>query len=119
MGETISDLRLWVKDPLDLLVEVDTWIVDEMITEEVLLEIIILIVGVLLLDLEDHFATALVPDLVIAIADAQADLLAIVDREMILEIAEIILAVLLLRNACVLDHPKTGHPLKSTLETIP
>ena len=33
LGETISDLRLWVKDPLDLLVEVDTWIVDEMITE--------------------------------------------------------------------------------------
>ena len=86
----------------------------EFLYREVLLEIIILIVGVLLLDLEDHFATALVPDLVIAIADAQADLLAIVDREMILEIAEIILAVLLLRNACVLDHPKTGTLLKSS-----
>lgn len=85
MAETISDLHLlWVvKGPLDPLVgeeAADTWIVDETITEEVLLEIIILIVGVLLLDLEDHFA-ALVPDLVIVIADAQADLLAIVDRE--------------------------------------
>lgn len=80
-----------------------------MITEEVLLEIIIIIVLLLLLDLEDHFA-AHAPDLVIV--DDLADL----NRDR--ETREIFLAVLL-KNACVLDHPKTGHPLKSTLEITP
>ena len=77
----------------------------EFLCREVLLEIIIIIVLLLLLDLEDHFA-AHAPDLVIV--DDLADL----NRDR--ETREIFLAVLL-KNACVLDHPKTGTLLNDLL----